>query len=92
MTHPTTLPRAFAAVLALLGLALLFALPSTLTVEAADCGGWAGGMEDAWLETPAAQAKTANGDCGPDAICQEWCLITCGVPEPQDRFRCVPAP
>ena len=85
-----------AGVAGIVGLALIAVGSTTMLflprAEAADCGGFAGGMEYDWLATtPSAIAKNQAGECGPDATCQEWCLMACGEPtEPQGVFRCQP--
>lgn len=44
-----------------------------------------------WLETPAALARTAAGDCNhlPGTRCVEECITMNGVPVPQDVFTCM---
>ncbi len=64
----------------------------TPSAEAADCGGTSGGMSYEWVaSSPAAIAKTLAGDCGSNAVCEEWCIVACDDDFiPQGQFRCVP--
>ena len=79
-----------AALFALLAIAAAtFLLPR---VEAADCGGSAGGMSEAWLVTPESARRDSLNFCGPGLRCEQWCLTACGETMPQDEFRCVPIP
>ena len=76
-------------------LALVAATASVLvpapSADAADCGGWAGGMSSEWVATAAAQARTAVGDCADGYICLQWCTISCGEAIPENTFGCFPA-
>ena len=76
--------------------ALLVAASATLLflprAEAADCGGWAGGISHSWQVTPASAQRDSAGFCEPGFRCEEWCQIVCDEVEPQGIFRCVPEP
>lgn len=67
--------------------ALMWGMPSA---EAIDCGGHGGGGSSyAWdPNTPDAVARTAAGDCGSNAVCEEWCYTACGEGNPLGVFRC----
>ncbi len=45
-----------------------------------------------WLLTPEAEVRTLNGDCTDpaNAVCRQWCFVSCGEAAPQNMFDCFP--
>ena len=82
---------------ALLALCLFLAVGATTLcllprAEAADCGDYEpGGVGGEWVASTDLARESNNAEaCGPNALCEEWCIISCSDSIPSGELRCRP--